>query len=256
MTTILYPQSYLGFLSAIFEVYALKLDRDTVQIIVEDEYQEQLFGQPLRVEIDQVKADRIERGLRKLSKRLPNYLRRIYHSEHPQRTGILLHLIQRVFAEGAEVVGDATDDKVLLCQQLDKKMGREIHRMHAFVRFQETPDGLYAALVNPDFDVLPFLKEHFVARYPAQDWLIYDTKRHYGLHYDEVSETTSFVSFTDHQQGQFRQLSADMLAERETDYQQLWKAYFTAVDIPERRNIKLHRQHVPERYWKYLVEKQ
>ncbi|MEO6759204.1 MAG: DUF4130 domain-containing protein, partial [Saprospiraceae bacterium] len=25
--------------------------------------------------------------------------------------------------------------------------------------------------------------------------------------------------------------------------------------IPERRNLKLHLQHVPKRYWKYLTEK-
>ena len=47
-----------------------------------------------------------------------------------------------------------------------------------------------------------------------------------------------------------------MLTGAETDYQELWKAYFKSVDIPERRNLKLHLQHVPKRYWKYLVEKQ
>ena len=52
-----------------------------------------------------------------------------------------------------------------------------------------------------------------------------------------------------------RQLSADLLAEAEPDYQVLWKSYFDSVNIPERKNMKLHLQHVPRRYWKYLSEK-
>jgi probable DNA metabolism protein len=44
--------------------------------------------------------------------------------------------------------------------------------------------------------------------------------------------------------------------EKESLYQELWKQYFDSVDIKARRNMKLHIQHVPKRYWKYLVEKQ
>lgn len=46
-----------------------------------------------------------------------------------------------------------------------------------------------------------------------------------------------------------------MLAENEVLYQRLWKRYFKAITIRERINPKLHRQHLPRRYWKYLTEK-
>lgn len=252
-TTLIYDGTYNGFLSAVFEVYRLKLT--DAEIVAEDHYQEQLFSSPLKIDSEKEYADRIEAGLKKAKKGLAIFLKRVFHSEHPKREAILLHLIQRIFATGPKVTEDFTDDAILLCKQLDQKMGREIHRMHAFVRFQQTPDDLYAALINPDFNVLPFLEAHFVARYPAQNWLIYDTKRHYGLHYDEATATTSFITFEEQQHGRLRQLNESMLAEQETDYQQLWKSYFHAVDIPERRNIKLHLQHVPKRYWKYLTEK-
>jgi len=42
----------------------------------------------------------------------------------------------------------------------------------------------------------------------------------------------------------------------EAAYQTMWRAYFQAVTIPERRNLKLHLRHVPKRYWPYLTEKQ
>ena len=35
----------------------------------------------------------------------------------------------------------------------------------------------------------------------------------------------------------------------------MWRAYFRAVDIPERKNLRLHLRHVPKRYWPYLTEK-
>jgi probable DNA metabolism protein len=242
-------------LSAVFEVFRLKLAADQVEIVPEDRYQDQLFGDPLRINTSTAHAERVEKGLEKAGKQVAKLVYRVFHSEYEKREAILVHLLRRVFAEGAGVLDDLTDDHVLRCSKLNNQMGREIHRMHAFVRFQQTPDDLYVALINPDFNVLPLLEEHFVARYPGQDWLIYDTIRHYGLHYDEASEATSFITFAEGQHGRLRQLSESLLAERETDYQQLWKSYFDAVDIPERRNLKLHLQHVPRRYWKYLVEK-
>lgn len=41
----------------------------------------------------------------------------------------------------------------------------------------------------------------------------------------------------------------------ETLYQTLWKDYFKHVNIIERKNTKLHVQHVTKRYWKHLTEK-
>ncbi|MDN3710262.1 DUF4130 domain-containing protein [Myroides ceti] len=44
--------------------------------------------------------------------------------------------------------------------------------------------------------------------------------------------------------------------EKESLFDQLWKDYFKSTNITERKNMKLHIQHVPKRYWKYLNEKQ
>ena len=38
-------------------------------------------------------------------------------------------------------------------------------------------------------------------------------------------------------------------------YQALWKTYFKAIAIKERRNPRKQRQDMPVRYWKYLTEK-
>ncbi|MEM6396055.1 MAG: TIGR03915 family putative DNA repair protein [Bacteroidota bacterium] len=257
--TILYDQSWPGLLSAIFETYRLKL-ADRVSIVAENEYQDQLFGQPLRVDTNPERAARIIRALNSKRKGLSKLLWRGFLSEDAQRERILLHTIRRIFKSGPDVVDDLTDDLIHRLRRLDKQMGREIHRMHAFVRFQQTPDDLYVSLIEPDFDVLPLAHQHFVDRYAIQDWLIYDFKRKYGIHWDKEQQKVSYVCLENNsdegQRGPARQLSKDVLATGETQYQELWRTYFHAVDIPERRNLKLHRQHVPRRYWKYLIEKQ
>ena len=251
--TFTYDGTFAGFLSAVFEVYRLKAE--VTDIVAEDVYQQQLFADAIPVPTNEENAERILTGLRKKVSGTPQWVKKIFLTEQPGTERLLLHYLRRQFAEERDVRKDAGDEKIMRLLRLHQQMGREVHRMHAFVRFQETPDGLMVALVNPDFNCLPLLGEHFAARYPAMDWLIYDTKRHYGLNWSKATKKAEFITLDTNHDGQLRQLSAEMLAAGETDYQDLWNVYFKAVDIPERRNMKVHLAHVPKRYWKYLTEK-
>ena len=252
--TFTYDASFPGLLSAIFESYCLKVIAE--DFVAEDVYQQQLFSEPVHVETNPEHARRVMKGLQqRAGKGVEKWLRRCFLTEKPGTERLIYHFVRRQMATELNVAQDASDPLIRDLQMLDKQMGREVHRMHAFVRFQETPDGMFVALVNPDFNCLPLLGPHFSARYPAMHWLIYDTKRHYGLHWETTAKKAEFITLDTEKDGQLRQLSAEMLAEAETDYQELWKTYFKAVDIPERRNMPLHLQHVPKRYWKYLIEK-
>ena len=57
---------------------------------------------------------------------------------------------------------------------------------------QLTKDELYYAIIQPDYNVLPLISDHFKKRYADQRWLIYDCRRKYGLYYDlkEVEEVS------------------------------------------------------------------
>jgi len=92
---------------------------------------------------------------------------------------------------------------------------------------------------------------HFKERYADQRWLIYDCRRKYGLYYDlkEIAEVT--IDFNENTSE-----SNNVYDEEEKLYQELWKQCFNYVNIKARKNIKLHIQHVPRRYWRWLVEKQ
>lgn len=253
--TFTYDGTFPGLFSAIFEAYRLKAEVE--DIVAEDVYQQQLFADALHVETNEEHAQRVMKGLRARSgKGVVRWLRRAFLTEQSGTERLIYHFVRRQMESDKDVREDASDEKVRRLQRLDQQMGREVHRMHAFVRFQETPDGMFVSLVNPDFNCLPLLGPHFSARYPAMHWLIYDTKRHFGLHWDPTVKKADFITLTDTNDGKLRHLSEELLTQAETDYQDLWKLYFKAVDIPERRNMKLHLQHVPKRYWKYLTEKE
>ena len=148
---------------------------------------------------------------------------------------------------------DFSDETVLYISQLARKVGREKHRMEAFVRFQLTKDNIYFANIEPDFDVLPLISKHFRNRYADQQWLIYDVKRGYGIFYN--LEGVEIVSLNLEEIHFNRTRKSKAFTNMEYNYQDLWNNYFKSTNIKSRINRKLHTQHVPKRYWKYLSEK-
>ncbi len=247
--TYTYDGSYEGLLSVIFETYRLGQPADN--ICEESVAQPELFGNLAHVATQPDHAKRVLRGVAKRTN--PDVVRILYHcflSEQPDIELLLYRFVRLAMDSTESVLENFREPVVLRLHRIERQIHREVHRMHAFVRFQETQDGLYAALVTPDFNVLPLLAPHFQDRYPAFRWLIYDTRRRYGLYHED--HATRFITLDTAP----NQLQEAMLASAETDYQALWQTYFSSVDIPERRNMKLHLQHVPRRYWKYLVEKQ
>ena len=251
MKPVVYDGSFKGFLTTVFEVYEYKILQPEIRR--QDAVNGSLFGDVHVVQYDSEKTKRVLLKLeQKLSKAAMNQLYKSFLSELPGIENTLLRYVQYIIDSKFGVENDYGHPDVLAVQQLSKKVHREKHRMEAFVRFQLTGDGLYYAIIQPDYNVLPLIADHFEKRYADQRWLIYDSRRKYGLYYDleEVSEVTIDFTAT---VGEGKNTIYD---EQEGLYQELWKQYFDSVNIKARKNTKLHIQHMPKRYWKYLVEKQ
>ncbi len=249
MTRYVFDTSMEGLLTAIFEYYERK--PSSVILVRESNYQPAVFEEALMIASDKAKAERVWKGLmRKLSS---GWLQRFYYaylSGLPKYDQHLFDFACYIFNGGDE--NNYGNPDVLAIAQADRKVHREKHRMEAFIRFQKTGDGLYFANITPDFNVLPVIIPHFRNRYADQPWIIYDLKRNYGIHYDlqTVREVTvDFVS-------EAAVVPPELSDATEGLYALLWKDYFKNTNIPARRNMKLHLQHVPRRYWKYLTEKQ
>ena len=104
----------------------------------------------------------------------------------------LYEMIRYIFSMPEKAELDYSHPVVLYISKTAKQVGREKHRMEAFVRFRLTKDDIYFAIIEPDFNVLPIITSHFKSRYADQKWLIYDVKRKFGAYYD--LSKTEYVS--------------------------------------------------------------
>lgn len=254
MTTLLYDGSFEGLLTAVFEVFEYKFAPAEI-VSTENYVSENMFSEVHEVLTSKEKADRVLKRLEdNLGKSGVSQLLKVYLSERSDLEFLILDAVRKSIKNPElNVLQNYGDDEILEIAKINKSIGREIHRMHAFVRFEKLKDEVYFSKIEPDYNVLPLIVKHFKDRYSDQKWMIYDLKRHYGVFYD-LKMMEFFYPEAD-QIYQFQKID-DLLHEEEVRYQKLWQRYFFKTNIPERKNLKLHYKHVPKRYWKYLTEKQ
>ena len=252
MTWLIYDRSFEGLLTAIFEVYEYKWTE--VRIRKEGLPVPQLFADIRTVVTDERKAARVWKKLVDLlSASGVRIVWTSWLSELETIEDTLLGVVRYALELGRNVLSDFGNLHVLQLQQAAKSVGREKHRMEAFVRFQLTKDEIYFSVIEPDFNVLPLILPHFRDRYADQRWFIFDSRRRYGIYYD--LQQAEFVDFLPNSLLSQHLVASGALDDNEALYQHLWSDYFSSTNIAGRKNTKLHIQHVPRRYWKYLVEK-
>ncbi len=248
----IFDGSYTGYLCCIFEAFERK-EFHAVPI-TESLMESTLFPEYRTINTDLLKYNRVLSAMEKVVER--KNLNLFYHnflSDSPVEWLNAFQLIIELFKMKKLDLRNFGDPSILRLHQTLKKVSRERHRMKAFIRFVKSDDGLYTAVVEPDFNVLPLIVEFFKNRFADQDWLIYDIKRNYGFHYsaNEINEVSGNIKDTIPNPYEL-ELNIDP---KELEYQHLWSTYFKSTNIEARKNLKLHLRHVPKRYWKYLVEK-
>lgn len=259
---LLYEPSFEGWLSAVFYVYANRLqENEFLQLVAQDGYVPSLIAQTTEVAIDSDKAERVLIKLNQLvgRKGMRNLLWG-FLSEKDSIGTTLFHVVKyAIDYPSRDIMQDLGKLDVLELMQTVKSVGRERHRMEAFVRFEHTTEDIYFARIEPDFNVLPLIGEHFRQRYQDQHWAIYDITRSYGIYYDKSQSTPSIPAqlqtIIDLDETVLRNPTS-IHSDDELRYQKFWQGYFTNVNIKERKNPRLHKQYLPQRYWKYLSEKQ
>ena len=250
----IYDKTFEGFLTLVFESYELKTFPD--QILGEKESQSFIFRGNYKVIGNQAKAKRVWDGLnKKISNTCCQMIYQVFLSEIKDIELLILRYIREIFDSPVNIELNFGNKYVLEMLEISKKVAREAHRIPMFVRFQKTADEIYYASFDPMHNVLPLVIDHFEKRFADQQWIIYDTRRNYGFYYD--LKNTKEVIFTQSMVNKANgKIDKDLLAKDEQLFQELWKTYFNSMCIKERINPKLHKQLLPRRFWKYLIEKQ
>lgn len=254
MIAFIYDKTFDGLLTVVFDAYFRKTFPDS--LVAEGEPLPMFCDETVTVITDKEKAGRVWKGLKsKLSYTALSCLTACWLSELPEIDLLMFRYIKKAFDAFASIELNFGDADVLEVSKIYKKVMQERERVLQFLRFQKAADGTYFAAIEPMYNVLSLVVSHFQDRFADQKWLIYDLKREYGYYYDLTTVTE--VRFEEKESHLLTGiLSEDLMMNDEKLFQQMWKEYFKSITIKERINPKLHKQHLPVRFWKYLTEKQ
>lgn len=258
MTTVViftYDNTFEGLLSCVFFAYEQKIQPD---LILSDTKQKPLFfDHAYHIVTEEEKSNRV---WAKLNMILSSFARRmlfcVWLSELPDMEMLLFRYICKNINASSSIELNFGDPDVIQVSKIAKRVASEARKVIQFVRFQQTKDNIYFAPVTPKFNVISMVTMHFKKRFADQEWIIYDTKRRYGLYYD--LDTINEVTFDKRVLDAFTtgSISDDRASENEIFFRKMWKTYFEHLTIKERLNLKLQKQKMPVRFWKYIIEMQ
>ena len=244
--------SFEGLLCAIFTCFE-RQDKE-VNLVLEGVVMLTLFDRTRKIETDYQQAKRVWLKLQSMiGKQSALNFYKCCLSEDEKAFNAAFYLLIHVFNGRSESISNYGEPNALYFAQTLKKVNRERHRMTAFVRFQKSKDGLFVSRIAPDFNVLPLVGSFFKNRYADQPWIIFDTKRNFGIWYDLNSIVPIEIPGNPIlEDGMLIQMPE--LDDRELHYQELWQKYYQSTTIKERVNPDLFVRHVPRRYWSELTE--
>jgi len=169
------------------------------------------------------------------------------HNE-PMRWALLYQILWRITHGGERhLLAIASDPDVAKARMLEKNVRREIHKMHAFVRFKlvevegEAAGGRerYIAWFEPDHFIIEAGTPFFRNRFTNMDWSIFTPKG--CAHWD--GESLTFTA------GIARNPVEDPDA-----LEAAWRTYYRSIFNPARLKVKAMQAEMPKRYWKNLPE--
>ena len=250
----IYDGTFEGFLSVVFEAFRTKTA--PLAIIPGRANTQMPLGECVTIPRKEKEAKRVWAGLEQRTG--PKYARMVriaFLAEEPQTEMLLWRYLSKVFtSQVADFCRNMLDADVYETVQMARRVHREVHRFQGFVRFQKTADGMYFAAIDPDHNIVHLLTPHFRSRYEGQPWVIYDTRRNHGVFYDtnQVMEVVLSNPGFDMKTGKLHDHAKDS---DQDYYRELWQAYYDAINIIERKNHRQMKRAMPQRYWKYLPEK-
>ena len=84
----------------------------------------------------------------------------------------IYRFLRRMFSGHLNLETDYGDSDVLYLTQTSQKVKKEAMRTLQFVRFQRTKEGMYFCGIEPKYDVVPLILDHYQKRFSDQLWMI------------------------------------------------------------------------------------
>lgn len=164
----------------------------------------------------------------------------------PQRFALLYRLLWRLVHEPG-LRHDPLDPDMLKARAMAQAVRRDIHKMHAFVRFRQVQDGedaddpLHVAWFEPEHRIVETNAPWFRRRFANMRWAILTPERCVEWDRREL-----------HFRGGARRDEAPPADAGEA----LWLTYYRSIFNPARLKLKMMQKEMPRRYWAHLPEAQ
>lgn len=165
----------------------------------------------------------------------------------PERYALLYQLVWRVLEGERSLLDRHADPLVHRLERMAKAVGRDLHKMHAFLRFREIrdPDGSerMIAWFEPDHFIVERAAPFFVERFEALVWSILTPVG--SLHWDRRGLTVGPPA-----------ARADLPEEAASGdrFEEGWRRYYESTFNPARLNLTAMRSEMPKKYWANMPE--
>jgi DNA polymerase len=159
----------------------------------------------------------------------------------PERFALLYRLVWRVRHGERALLEVASDPLVHRLGRMAKAVRRDLHKMHAFVRFRRVEDAggeRFVAWFEPEHFILEATAGFFARRFPSQDWSI----------------LTPIGAL--HQEGGVLSFGPGRAADAPVGdgFEAGWRDYYESTFNPARLNLVAMRSEMPKKYWKNMPE--
>jgi probable DNA metabolism protein len=165
-----------------------------------------------------------------------------------RRWSVLYSVLWRLTIGGERhLLSVATDRDVCQLQQWSKAIRRDIHKMHAFVRFrlvgkdEATGREQFVAWFEPEHRIVQLAAPFFEKRFAGMDWSILTP-------YECAHWDGRVLHFTP---GLPRNAAPD-----EDALDDMWRTYYRSIFNPARLKVRAMQSEMPKKYWKNLPEAQ
>jgi probable DNA metabolism protein len=241
MRILIYDGSFEGLMCAIAAGFRI---REAIEIRKADDPGPLLLAAVETIETDSVQAGKVIGALvQKLGMETFKRVSYAYFSESPGIGTELLYFLRYAFKTGPSAVDHLAHPAVKPIFEASRRVSREVHLMVGLVRFSETKSGIFYCEYEPTYDITTLLAPHFAERLSDQTWVIHDLRRHLAAFYDQKTWWLADLEPV-----------IQTYSSAEDFYRSIWQTYFQHIAIESRLSPARQRQHMPKKYWKYLVE--
>ena len=165
----------------------------------------------------------------------------VCHSD-PERFALLYAMLWKLRSQRG-AMEDRADPLLDRLERLAKEVRRDVHKMHAFVRFREVeqPDGTtrFVAFFEPDHHIVRHTAGFFVRRFANMRWSILTPEL--SIHWDgECLTEGPGATRADGPGG--------------GPLEAMWKTYYASIFNPARLKVGAMLKEMPRKYWRNMPE--